>query len=225
MEHETRGDAGRGVLRFMKGVLWFLLAVLMLSGVLLIAESLLFGDRIPGNIGWKPAAAKTNAMEPTVRKGDLVILYPVGEEELTEGTVVSYRTEAGFVLGRITARNGAVSLVKGDAETESVTVENAEIRGVWRGTRIPLIGYFVSTVQNSPKLVLAIVAAVLLFLLISAIARRSVDESGNVYSASSGETEGVAFVLCCLSLMGGSLYLRHMIRKGNAGGTERGDKR
>ena len=65
---KTHTGAGNGFLRFLKGILYLVIAVLMLSSVLLIAESLLFGDRIPGNLNWKPAAAETEAMNPTVKK-------------------------------------------------------------------------------------------------------------------------------------------------------------
>ncbi len=219
---------GNGFLRFLKGILYLVIAVLMLSSVLLIAESLLFGDRIPGNINWKPAAAKTESMAPTVKKGDLVILRSVRDDDLTVGTVVSYYTDGGYVLGRITERHGSVSLVRGDAETESVAVETAEIRGIWNGTRIPVIGYLVAGVQGAPGIVLIIVAVILLFMIVMAIAHRSeAGGAGDVGDAvvyiPSSESEGLAFVLCSLSLLGGGLYLRHVIRKG--GETERGCKR
>ena len=97
---KTHTGAGNGFLRFLRGILYLVIAVLMLSSVLLIAESLLFGDRIPGNLNWKPAAAETEAMNPTVKKGDLVILRSVRDDDLTAGTVVSYYTDGGYVLGR-----------------------------------------------------------------------------------------------------------------------------
>lgn len=222
MEKETHTGVGRGFLRFLGGILWLVITVLMISSVLLIAESLLFGDRIPGNINWKPAVAKTAVMEPTVKKGDLVILRPVGEEDLTVGTVVSYHTDGGYVLGRITERHGAVSLIKGDAETESEAVENTDIRGVWHGTRIPIIGYFVAGVQSAPGVVLMVVAVILLYMIVMAIVRRSYADEAVVYFGSA-EAEGLAFVLCSLSLFGGGLYLRHIIRKG--GETERSGRR
>lgn len=222
---KTHTGAGNGFLRFLKGILYLVIAVLMLSSVLLIAESLLFGDRIPGNLNWKPAAAETEAMNPTVKKGDLVILRSVRDDDLTVGTVVSYYTDGGYVLGRITERHGAISLVRGDAETESVAVQNADIRGIWNGTRIPLLGYLVAGIQDAPGVVLMIVAVILMFMIVMAIARRSEagDGDGAVVYIPSSESEGLAFVLCSLSLLGGGLYLRHIVRKG--GETERSCKR
>ena len=222
---KTHTGAGNGFLRFLKGILYLVIAVLMLSSVLLIAESLLFGDRIPGNLNWKPAAAETESMNPTVKKGDLVILRSVRDDDLTVGTVVSYYTDGGYVLGRITERHGAISLVMGDAETESVAVQNADIRGIWNGTRIPLLGYLVAGIQDAPGVVLMIVAVILLFMIVMAIARRSKagDGDGAVVYIPSSESEGLAFVLCSLSLLGGGLYLRHIVRKG--GETERSCKR
>ena len=164
-------------------------------------------------------------MNPTVKKGDLVILRSVRDDDLTAGTVVSYYTDGGYVLGRITERHGEISLVRGDAETESVAVQNSEIRGVWNGTRIPFVGYFVAGIQDAPGIVLMIVAVILLFMIVMAIARRSEagDGDGAVVYIASSESEGLAFVLCCLSLLGGGLYLRHIVRKGDE--TERSCKR
>lgn len=72
---------------------------------------------------------------------------------------------------------------------------------------------------------LMIVAVILLFMIVMAIARRSEagDGDGAVVYIASSESEGLAFVLCCLSLLGGGLYLRHIVRKGDE--TERSCKR
>ena len=99
--------------------------------------------------------------------------------------------------------------------------------GVFGGLGLAILTFVFGLEPTTPPIdvMLMIVAVILLFMIVMAIARRSEagDGDGAVVYIPSSESEGLAFVLCCLSLLGGGLYLRHIVRKGDE--TERSCKR
>lgn len=209
MKNTREGSASAG--RAARALLYTVLTVLVVGCLWLIAESILPGDRMPGTAVLKPAAEKNTAMEPTVRRGDFVMLSPMDGQALSVDTVVSYRTDEGFVLGRIIGADGGIYLIRGDAADakDFAAVRQEDIRAVWNGFRIPLLGYLIIWAQSAPGIVLLVVAVVLLDFLISAAIRRRLRRSADF----DAEAEGVAFSLCGLLVLAGGLVLGRLIHR------------
>ncbi len=197
-------------------ILWkTLLCMVILSCIVLIAESVLWSSQIPGNFVFKPGVEKNHAMEPTVKRGDFIILVRVNDTLLQEGAVVSYQFEQQFVLGRIVATENGAYWIKGDADAKDTAklVQKEEIRGVWNGFRIPILGYPILWVQTVPGFVLIFVLFLMLDLLLSALIRRKVKKEGKEPDRNTG------FGFCGVLLLNGCEGIHRKIRKN--GGTHK----
>ncbi len=158
-----------------------LLCIVLLSSVVLVFEAFVFRDGIPGNIVYKPAAEKHGNMSPAIKKGDYIILKALGDEELGEGDVISYYIpDKGFVLGRIQAVEGERYFVFGDTETAEtgVFVSRSDIRGVWNGFRIPLVGWVFIFCQTVWGFVTALVLIIVIDILVSVLMRKKAEDLG-----------------------------------------------
>lgn len=177
----AKKSASQTVKKCLLIALTVLLCIVLLSSVILIFEAFAFRDRIPGNIVYKPAAEKHGNMSPTIKKGDYIILKALGDRELGEGDVISYRIpDKGFVLGRIQAVDGEKYFVFGDAETAEtgVLVSRSDIRGVWNGFRIPLVGWVFILCQTVWGFAAALALIIAIDVLISALMRKKAEDLG-----------------------------------------------
>ena len=189
-------------------VLVILLSIFALSSIILIAESVLPGDRMPGLL--RPSAVNSATMAPTVRRGDFILLGSSGDR-FEKGDVISYSTEEGFALGRIVGMVGSDCLVKGDAEPDTavVRIEKERIRGVWSGFRIPWLGYPILWIRTAPGFVLSVLAILLIILMVSAFSRKK----RRIGDACEAEVQGVGASLCASLLLLGSIFLTLWIQK------------
>lgn len=215
MSERTREerDPRRGVRAFCRGLFIALLILLLLGCAVLIVQSLIPADRMPGLL--RPAAENNNTMSPTLRRGDF-LLFRTPEDGVKVGDVVSFRAETGFALGRVLAADGNSVRIKGDAEADSmaVIVPREAVRGVWNGFRIPLLGYPILLVQTAPGCLLVVLGVLLIDVLVwSAAGKRRFEES---------ETETVGFAVAfggVLLVFGGLLlWLRSQERGSRRGG-------
>lgn len=157
-----------------------ILCIILLSSVILIFEAFLFGDRIPGNFVIKPAAENLENMAPTIKKGDFIILVSIGDRTLEEGDVVSYYVpQKGFVLGRILSSDGEKYAVGGDAETASMLVSRDDMRGLWKGFRIPLLGWIYIWCQTVWGFIIALVLIIAIDIVVSLVMRNNAKKNGH----------------------------------------------
>lgn len=218
MSERTREerDPRRGVRAFCRGLFIALLILLLLGCAVLIAQSLIPADRMPGLL--RPAAEPNNTMSPTLRRGDF-LLFRTPEDGVKVGDVVSFRAETGFALGRVIAADGDAVKIKGDAESETVAViiPREAVRGVWNGFRIPLLGYPILLVQTAPGCLLVVMGLLLIDAMVwSAVRKRRLEES-------EAESVGFAFALSGVLLVFGGLllWLRSQERGARKGGRNR----
>ena len=158
-----------------------ILCIILLSSAILIFEAFLFGDRIPGNFVIKPAAENHENMAPAIKKGDFIILVSIGNRTLEEGDVVSYYVpEKGFVLGRIISSDGEKYAVRGDTDTDaaSMLVSRDDMRGLWKGFRIPLLGWLYIWCQTVWGFIIALILIIAIDILVSALMRNKAEKNG-----------------------------------------------
>lgn len=195
---KVKHSTGQKITFIIHIVLTVILAIIVLNCVFLVAESFLYGDKIPGFFSLKPGAEGNETMEPTIRMGDFIILNSVGNRELSEGDVISYRTGGGFAIGRILTVNGNVFMVKGDAEADkdAVPVQIEEIRGVWNGFRIPILGYLFLCMRTVPGFILILLILLLLDGIMSVYLRRKASKSDDEDLRSLTEDFALCGTLC-----------------------------
>lgn len=161
------------------GIRIFLLAVLgviTIFALILIIQSFLPADKMPGL--FRPSIATEETMAPEINRGDFLLLKNGGE--INAGDVVSYKTDKGFVLARvISAENGTLT-VKGDAEHEAfaAVISVADVRGVWGGFKIPYLGYLLSWMQTPAGCVSVVAAIILIDLAVSFGMRKAAEKRG-----------------------------------------------
>lgn len=116
---EKRKRSGRAA-----GVVSVLLCVLLfpviLVNVIIIANTYLHPDEIPGAFGVKPVAVLSGSMEDTFMTGDLIFLHKTDPANLQEGDVICYLASGQAVTHRIVRveRDGGGAtryITKGDA--------------------------------------------------------------------------------------------------------------
>lgn len=198
-------------------VLLVLLALLVLFSVILIVQSVVSGDRMSGLL--RPSVEQDVFMSPTVKRGDFLLLRSV-KGGIKINDVVSYRTESGFALGRVLSVDEKSLTVKGDAEADafSVTIAKENVRGIWNGFRIPLIGYLIIWVQTATGCLLIILALLLIDVLVSVLIQRKTKKENN-----GDEDSYIGFGICGILLIRGWRSLRSTImqkqksRKGRTG--------
>lgn len=132
------------------------LAWILLIFALLITVMVFTSDKnngVPSLFGRMPLTVESGSMEPTFKKGDLIIAKEIDNiNDLKEGDVISFWTneivdgEKVINTHRIVEvkdNNGTKSFVtKGDNNPQNDTsvVFQGDIIGKWTGTRIPVVG-------------------------------------------------------------------------------------
>ncbi len=164
-----------------------LLALFVLSCAVLILQSVLPIDRMPGLL--RPSAENNSAMSPTVKRGDFLLLRSA-KDGVKTGDVVSYKSGRGFTLGRVISEDGDEIIVKGDADCVAVKIAKESVRGIWNGFRIPLLGYPILWIQTVPGCIIFIVLFILLDVAISLLAgKKKQKDAENIENIESSEAE------------------------------------
>lgn len=188
-------------------VLLVLAGCIVLTSLLLVLQSVLPGDQMPGLL--RPSAENTGVMAPAVCRGDFILLRSVGDGPEV-GDVVSYRAaeQGTFALGRVVAEDESGYLVRGDAETPEtgILVEKDRIRGIFTGFRIPFLGYPILFLQTVPGFITAVLVFLLMDVLLTVFLRRRRPDDGTA-------EQGTGFALCGLLLVDGGTKLVRRVRK------------
>ncbi len=172
-------------------IIWLVaLALLVLSCAILILQSILPIDRMPGVL--RPSAENNTSMSPTIKRGDFLLLRSA-KDGIEEGDVVSYKTDRGFALGRVIAEDGDEIIVRGDADSIAVKVAKENVRGIWNGFRIPLLGYPILWIQTAPGCIIFIALFILLDVAISLLAgKKKQKKTGTGENTESIDTDEAA---------------------------------
>jgi signal peptidase len=97
---------------------------------------------VPMLFGWRPVVVASGSMGPSIGRGDIVVTAPSDGEDLTRGTIVSFRTGGGLVTHRIVGQTEAGYLTRGDGNgvTDSDPLDPSSIVGVGR-ILVPAVGW------------------------------------------------------------------------------------
>lgn len=164
-------------------VLCIALIPLLVVNVTLIVKSLIWPEKIPDFMGYKPFIVMSGSMAPDIMVGDLIITQEAKPEDLSAGDVIAYRYgEESVITHRIqevTRQDGALAFItKGDAnnveDNEVPTADRLEGRLRWT---LPGLGNAAMFLQTPGGLLLAAGSPVLLFILIDTLRRRRADKT------------------------------------------------
>lgn len=150
--------------------LCIILIPIIAVNLVLIVNSFLSPEKLPGVFGVKPAVVLSGSMEPAIQTGDLILIRQTDTALLREGDVVCYLASGKAVTHRIvsiaTGEDGRPRYItQGDANNtaDRLAVTEAQVQGVWKGFRIGGLGSFILFMQTSAGMVLFLVCPLLLF--------------------------------------------------------------
>lgn len=131
-----------------------IVAIIILYNILLIAISYANNIDIFNIFGYKSYIIKTSSMEPTIKKGDVVVNKKVQEEEIKEGDVITFLQEKEVITHRITRidnnSEGTKYTTKGDnnniEDTLQISYQNIEGKTI---LTIPYLGNIIQILENN----------------------------------------------------------------------------
>ena len=157
------------------------LAWILLIFALLITVMVFTSDKnngVPSLFGRMPLTVESGSMEPTFKKGDLIIAKEIDNiNDLKEGDVISFWTneivdgEKVINTHRIVEvkdNNGTKSFVtKGDNNPQNDTsvVFQRDIIGKWTGTRMPVVGKVMKFLKTKTGFLVCILIPMAIFFL------------------------------------------------------------
>ena len=104
---------------------------------------------VAGILPYKPIAIMSNSMNPTFKRGSLVISKKIGNRysEIKEGDILEFKSSNGVIVHRVVAVNKSEDgkytfITKGDANksTDNVIINENQVIGVAKA-HIPYLGY------------------------------------------------------------------------------------
>lgn len=143
----------------------FIFLVIMLYNIVLLYISYIDKFDTPQFYIYKAYIISTESMEPTINKGDVIIIKKTKKEDLKENDIITYKDKGEVITHRIVEikPNGNKYITKGDnneaRDEESLTFEDIEGKFVFK---IPHLGNMVSGLKNG----IVIILTILIFLII-----------------------------------------------------------
>jgi len=152
------------------GLLCLLFIPVIVINLVLIINSYINPEELPGVLGIKPAIVLSGSMEPAIQTGDLVFIHKTETEKLRVGDVICYLDSGAAVTHRIIAVTDGEDglpryIAKGDANDaeDHLSVAADQIQGIWKGGRISGLGNALLFMQTTTGMLLFIVLPLLLF--------------------------------------------------------------
>ena len=184
-------DKSRFSLATAAGVLLCIIFIpIILANILLIVNSYLHPDEMPGVLGIRPAVVLSGSMEPVIQTGDLIFLHDIDADDLEEGDVICYLSSGKAVTHRIVGMTSDGEgerryITQGDANNaeDRLAVTSGQIQGIWRGGRIGGLGDFILFMQTTTGMILFIICPLLIFLLWDIWRRRRLDKAEAIRTA------------------------------------------
>ncbi|MBQ9744221.1 MAG: signal peptidase I [Clostridia bacterium] len=150
-------------------VLCVLLIPILVINCILIVKGLT-SDDVPSIGGKIPLIVLTESMEPEINAGDIIICQELSKEDiksLKKGDVISFYDPAGNGTSIVTheiyedpyIENGKIYFVtKGinNLTKDKKPVSQDKIVGIYKGTRIPIIGHIAMFMQSTAGLIICI---------------------------------------------------------------------
>lgn len=162
-------------------ILCVILIPIIVVNIVLIVNTYIHPDKIPGVFGYRPVIVLSGSMEPEFMIGDLIFIQDVDTEQLQKGDVVCYLENGAAVTHRIeevTEEDGeTIYTTRGDANNteDQIQVKESQIQGMYKGKKITGAGDAVMFMQSTTGMVLFLVCPVLILIIWDFIYRRKAD--------------------------------------------------
>lgn len=125
MRKDNNKEKTGGIGKIITIILIILLLPMLVVNIVIIAESFIHPNEVPGFMGWKPFITLSGSMEPTIEVGDLVITKEVDTSTLKKNDIIAFKD------GEIVVTHRILDIVEENGEKKFVTKgdnNNAEDR-------------------------------------------------------------------------------------------------
>ena len=137
-----------------------LLGLVLGFNLFLQNASAVVGNKMPMPLGFGLAVVQSGSMEPTLFKGDLLVV--VQQETYGEGDVVVFQSGNSLVVHRIVKVGGHQVVTQGDANnTTDEPIETSAIKGSV-ALSVPKVGYVVDAIKTPLGMAVLLGAAIAL---------------------------------------------------------------
>ena len=182
-------DKTRVIVNAVGIALCVILLPILIMNCILIVKGMVNPNEVPSIGGNIPLIVLTGSMEDTIKKGDLIICKKIDAKDVKEGDVISFFDPEGNGSSVVTHRvnkietdekTGKLSFrVQGDNNNleDRLSVPEENLVGVWKGTRIGLLGYVVVFTQSTWGLIVCIFLPIGLFVGVEVWQRHKKDKS------------------------------------------------
>lgn len=170
----------RGIVGNIVGmIVCVILIPIIVINIILIVNTYLHPEHIPGVLGMRPVIVLSGSMEPEFMSGDLIFIENADIDLLQEGDVICYLEEGTAVTHRIagiSSEDGSIRYItRGDANNsdDQNQVEQSQVQGIYNGKKISGAGDFVMFMQSTTGMIIFIVCPVILLIVGDVFYRRS----------------------------------------------------
>ena len=168
-------------------VLCVILVPILLINCIMIIQSMVNKDEVPGIGGLSPMIVLTESMDDTIKAGDIIITKAIDGEDVEKGDVICFFDPVGNGTSTTTHRvieiedrEGTLYFqTQGDNNNtpDRVWVSENNLVGEWTGVRIPLLGHVALFMQTTGGLIVCVLLPLGLLIGYEFFRRKKADES------------------------------------------------
>ena len=191
MANETKkpisaAETRHKVLTIVGIVLCALLLPILIINCIMIVQSLVNEDKVPGVAGFSPLIVLTDSMYDTIYSGDIIIVQAIEGEDVAKDHIISFFDPAGNGTSVVTHRvidikteDGVLKFqTQGDNNNtpDRIWVSEDNLVGRWTGFRLPGFGHVALFMQSTWGLVVCVVVPLALLIGYDVLRRKKEDE-------------------------------------------------
>ena len=147
----------------------FIFLVIILYNIVLLYMSYIDKFDTPSFYIYKAYLISTESMEPEIKKGDVIIIKKVDEEQLRVNDIITFKTDEEVITHRIVQINDdgmeKTYVTKGDnnnvEDPEVLTYEEIEGKQI---IKIPGLGKIIAGLKNGIVIILVILIGLIMYL-------------------------------------------------------------
>ena len=147
----------------------FIFLVIILYNIVLLYMSYIDKFDTPSFYIYKAYLISTESMEPEIKKGDVIIIKKVDEEQLRVNDIITFKTDEEVITHRIVQINDdgmeKTYVTKGDnnnvEDPEVLTYEEIEGKQI---IKIPGLGKIIAGIKNGIVIILVILIGLIMYL-------------------------------------------------------------
>lgn len=177
MKTSHKKTAGRKIITVLSVLLCILLIPILIINLVVIIQSFVAPDEVPGFLGHKPLIVLSGSMEPAIYPGDIVVVREVSADSLNIGDVIAYRSGTSVITHRISSISSADGSLqfttKGDNNNieDAIAVTGNMLEGKYL-FRIAGIGHAAMFMQTPVGMIIFIAIPLILFIIYDLFRRR-----------------------------------------------------